>query len=155
MIEPLGQQFRDAVVLLVEDNVDHAFLIRESFEDAKVRLVLHHVERGDLCMAFLRREGPYTDAPRPDLILLDLDMPRMDGYEVLKAINEDYALRSLPVIVMTTSAEAVDVQRMYDLRCSSYIAKPNDFERLSQVIRQMVHYWLNVVTLPARGDSLR
>lgn len=155
MVQPLDQLSRKAVVLLVEDNLDHVFLMRESLEDTQSRLDLHHVERGDLCMAFLRREGQYANAPRPDLILLDLHMPRMDGYEVLKAIGEDAALRSLPVIVMTTSAEAIDVNRMYDLRCSSYIAKPTDFERFTQVVQQMADYWLRVVLLPTNGDSTR
>jgi CheY-like chemotaxis protein len=155
MIKPLDQQGRNAVILLVEDNADHVFLMREALEEASLRVDLHHVERGDRCMAFLRREGQFADAPRPDFILLDLHMPRMDGYEVLKAINEDDALRSLPVIVMTTSMEAIDVKRMYELRCSSYIAKPDDFNQFTEVVKKMASYWLSLVLLPGSSDLPR
>ena len=150
MNQPLAKMGREAVVLLVEDNLDHVFLTRESFDAAKLRVNLHHVESGDLCMAFLRRLPPYQDAPRPDLILLDLHMPRMDGFEVMAEIAKDEALRNLPVVVLTTSAESLDVSRMYGLRCSSYLTKPVDFESFTAAIRDLGNYWFNLVVLPQR-----
>ncbi len=150
MVQPLSMQGREAVVLLVEDNQDHVFLTRASFEEAKLQVDMQHVDDGVKCLAFLRKQPPYENAPTPDLILLDVHMPRMDGYEVLDAIGKDEALKGLPVIVLTTSAEAADIERMYDLRCSSYIIKPLDFESFTQAVRQLAGYWLNLVVVPQR-----
>ena len=147
-VQPLSGQARNAVVLMAEDNPDHVFLTRESFDAARLRVDLHHVETGDACMAFLRREPPYENAPRPDLILLDIHMPRMDGYEVMEEISKDEALRSLTVIVLTTSADLLDVNRMYALGCSSYMTKPVDFKTFSDAVRQMAGYWFDLVILP-------
>jgi CheY-like chemotaxis protein len=148
MIKPLSEQAREAVVLLVEDNPDHVFLARESFDDSRLRIDLRHVESGDQCMAFLRKQPPYDNAPRPDLILLDLHLPRMNGYEVMEEILKDENLRSLPVIVLTTSAETLDVNRMYALRCNSYMTKPVDFEGFTAAVKQLTGYWLNLVIVP-------
>jgi CheY-like chemotaxis protein len=148
MREPLLRAGRAATVLLVEDNPDHAFLTREAFEDAKLRVDLHHVETGDECMAFLRGEGAFAGAPRPDLILLDIHMPRMDGYEVLEAINADPALRALPVVVLSTSNDLLDVERMYALRCNSFMTKPVDFRQFQQAVTKMADYWFELVVLP-------
>lgn len=150
MIQPLSMRGRHAVVLLVEDNEDHVFLTRASFEEAKLQIDMHHVDDGAKCLAFLRKQPPYEDAPSPDLVLLDIHMPRMDGYEVLDAIVKDDALRHLPVIVLTTSAEALDIERMYGMRCSSYIAKPLDFESFTKAVAQLAGYWLNLVVVPHR-----
>jgi len=139
---------RPAQILLVEDNPDHAFLTRESFEMERLRVDLHHVDDGEKCMAFLRREPPYEQAPKVDLILLDLHMPRMDGFEVMDAITRDDKLRHLPVIILTTSYERADVERMYKLRCSSFITKPVDFGGFSKAVRELAGYWLQVVVLP-------
>lgn len=147
-LEPLSHSSRPAVVLVVEDNLDHVFLMRESFLASRLRVDLHHVESGDQCMAFLRREAPYENAPRPDLILLDLHMPRMDGYEVMEEISQDEALRTLTVVVLTTSTALVDVNRMYALGCSSYLTKPVDFQGFTKVINQLTGYWFDLVILP-------
>ncbi|HYF43849.1 MAG TPA: response regulator [Ramlibacter sp.] len=142
---------RPAQILLVEDNPDHAFLTRESFELERLRVDLHHVDDGEKCMAFLRREPPYQQAPQVDLILLDLHMPRMDGFEVMDAITRDDKLRHLPVIILTTSYERADVERMYKLRCNSFITKPVDFGGFSKAVRELAGYWLQVVVLPTEN----
>lgn len=144
---------RVAQVLLVEDNPDHAFLTRESFEVERLRVDLHHVDDGEKCMAFLRREGVYHAAPPVDLILLDLHMPRMDGFEVMDEIAKDEQLRHLPVIVLTTSYEREDVQRMYKLRCSSFITKPVDFNGFTRAVKELAGYWLEVVVLPGEEHA--
>lgn len=148
MKQPLIRAQRPAVILMVEDNLDHAFLAREAFEDARLRVDLYHVERGEACMAFLRRQPPYQDAPRPDLILLDIHMPGMDGYEVMEEINRDDALRSFTVVVLTTSNDLVDVERMYKLRCNSFMTKPVEFQEFANLIRKMAGYWFELVVLP-------
>jgi CheY-like chemotaxis protein len=104
-------------------------------------------------MAFLRKQPPYADALTPDLILLDLNMPVMDGREVLAEIVKDESLRHLPVVVLTTSYEAEDVQKMYKLRCNSYITKPVDFEKFAEAVRKLEDYWLTVVVLPSKKDG--
>ena len=148
MIQPVVQRERDAIVLMVEDNADHVFLCRESFEDSRAKVDLHHVDSGDKCMAFLRREPPYADAPRPDVVLLDIHMPRMDGYQVMEAISQDPALKSLTVVILTTSSELLDVNRMYALGCSSYITKPVDFSRFAAMVQNLTGYWFKLVVLP-------
>ena len=139
---------RPAEVLLVEDNLDDVFLTRKGFEYAKLSVNLHHVENGEQCMSFLRKEGEYADAPTPDLILLDLNMPIMDGREVLAEIVKDDELRKLCVVVLTTSDSERDVLDMYDLRCSSYITKPVDFKKFQGVVKDISNYWFTVVVLP-------
>lgn len=148
MTRPVFQQGRSAVVLLAEDNMDHAFLMREAFEETGLRVELHQVESGDRCLAFLRRQPPYQDAPRPDLLLLDIHMPRMDGYEVMEEISRDPALRSLPVVVLSTSSERHDVRRMYSLGCASYLTKPVGFEAFAEAVRLLAAYWFGLVILP-------
>jgi len=147
--QPLAAQAHRAVILMAEDNLDHVFLVREAFAEAKLHVDLHHVESGDQCMAFLRRVPPYENAPRPDLLLLDLHMPRMDGYEVMREISADPQLRSLTVIVLTTSATAPDVDRMYALGCKSYLTKPIDFDGFAAMIKQLTGYWFELVILPS------
>ncbi|MBV8378765.1 MAG: response regulator [Verrucomicrobia bacterium] len=142
------QNARLAEVLLVEDSENDVILTREGFLASKFHVNLHTVENGRDCMAFLRRQPPFENAPAIDLILLDLNLPIMDGREVLAAINKDDALKHLPVVVLTTSSAEMDVLRMYKLRCSSYITKPVKFERFLEIIAQMENYWLTIVTLP-------
>ena len=146
-ISPIASS-RVAEILLVEDNEDDVYLIREAFDEASLRVSLHHVDNGEKCMRFLRRQGEYANAPSPDLILLDMNMPVMDGYEVMKEIVKDENLCHLPVVVLTTSYEAADIQKMYGLRCSSYITKPVDFDNFVKAIGQLAGYWLTVVVVP-------
>jgi len=139
---------REAEILLVEDNEDDVFLTREAFDAAHLRVRLHHVDNGEKCMRFLRKEGEYADVPSPDLILLDMHMPVMDGYEVMTEIVKDAKLRHYPVVVLTTSYEAADIQKMYGLRCNSFITKPVDFDSFVKAIGQLAGYWLTVVVVP-------
>ena len=139
---------RQAVVLLVEDDEDHVFLTRESFRDARLACDLHHVPTGIECMQFLRREPPYADAPEPDLILLDLHMPRMNGFEVLEAIKADERLRHIPVVVMTSSSAEEDIRRVYQLQCASFITKPVDFSGFTHLVKELSGYWFQLVMLP-------
>jgi two-component system, chemotaxis family, response regulator Rcp1 len=146
-IEPVLKT-RTAEILLVEDNEDDVFLTREAFEAASLRVSLHHVNNGLKCLQFLRKQGEYANAVTPDLILLDMHMPVMDGYEVLREIVKDPALQHLPVVVLTTSYEAADIKKMYGLRCNSYITKPVDFDSFVDVIGKLAGYWLTVVVVP-------
>ncbi len=139
---------RPAEVLLVEDNDNDVFITRKGFEEAELDVNLHHVENGQECMRFLRKEGRYVDVPTPDLILLDLNMPVMDGREVLTEIVRDGRLCELPVVILTTSCGKQDVHDMYKLRCSSYIFKPVDFTQFQRLIQQLTDYWFTVVVLP-------
>jgi two-component system response regulator len=135
-------------ILLVEDNDNDVELTRQGFKLAKLAANLHHARDGEECLAFLRKQGAYAHAPTPDLILLDLNMPRMDGRAVLAELVADETLRHLPVVILTTSAEEQEVLRMYQLRCSSYIVKPVDFDEFLRVIRLIGEYWFTVARLP-------
>jgi CheY-like chemotaxis protein len=135
-------------VLLVEDDSGDVLLTREAFDFNKVRNHLHVVEDGEDAIAFLRRQSPYTEAPRPDLILLDLNLPRMDGLEVLAEIKQDTDLRSIPVVVLTTSEAEEDILRSYHLHANAYVSKPVDFGRFIQVVRQIDDFFVTVVKLP-------
>ena len=139
---------RPAEVLLVEDNEVDVLLTRKAFERAKLAVNLRHLDNGERCMKLLRREGEYVDAPAPDLILLDLNMPVMDGREVLSEIVKDEELRKMPVVILTTSQAEADLLEMYSLRCSSYIIKPIDFDKFQRVIQDLCNYWFTVVVLP-------
>ena len=120
---------------------------------SKLVIDLHHVKDGEECMAFLHKSGPYANAPTPDLILLDLNMPRMNGREVLTEISKDEKLRHLPVIILTTSQQDEEILKMYQLRCSSYIVKPVNFDQFLHVIQTFGDYWLTVVVLPPAPQS--
>ena len=139
---------RPVEILLAEDNADDVDLMHEGFSRSKFVVNLHHVKDGEQCMAFLRRQGPYAQAPEPDILLLDLNMPRMDGREVLGEISRDAGLRHLPVVILTTSSDEEEILKMYRLRCSSYIVKPIDFHQFVRVIQAFNDYWLTVVVLP-------
>lgn len=139
---------RIAEILLVEDNEDDVFLTREAFDAAGLKVNLHHVNNGKKCLEFLRKQGIYADVPTPDLVLLDMHMPVMNGHQVLSEIVKDEYLQHLPVVVLTTSYEAADIHKMYKLRCNSFITKPVDFESFVKVIAQMTGYWLTVVVMP-------
>lgn len=135
-------------VLLVEDDPGDTLMIREAFEDNKVRNTLSCVTDGVEAMRFLRREGEYADAPRPDLVLLDLNLPRKDGREVLGEIKGDDALATIPVVVLTTSQAEEDVLRSYKLHANAYVTKPVDFDRFIEVVRQIDEFFVTVVKLP-------
>lgn len=143
---------RPAEILIVEDNEDDVELMRISFRRSRFAANLHHVTNGEDCMAFLRREGEWAGVPRPDLILLDLNMPRMGGREVLNEIVHDPELRNIPVVVLTTSDAEPDVSAAYELRCSSYIVKPVDFERFVKVVQGITDYWFTLAVLPSARD---
>jgi CheY-like chemotaxis protein len=137
-------------VLLVEDDPGDVLMTREAFEDNKVANRLSVVQDGVSALEFLRKEGQYADAPTPDLVLLDLNLPRMDGREVLEALKSDATLRSIPVVVLTTSEAEDDVVRSYALHANAYVTKPVDFDRFIEVVRQIDEFFLEVVRLPQR-----
>ena len=149
-VTPIGET-RIAEILLVDDNEDDVFLTREAFDAASLRVNLHHVDNGLKALQFLRKEGPYIGVPSPDIILLDMHMPVMDGHQVLSEIVKDERLRHLPVVVLTTSYEAADIEKMYGLRCNSYITKPVDFDKFVKAIGQLAGYWLTVVVTPGQN----
>jgi two-component system, chemotaxis family, response regulator Rcp1 len=135
-------------ILLVEDSPGDIRLTREVLRDARIANELHTVGDGEHAMAFLRREGEYAGKPRPDLILLDLNLPRKDGREVLEELNADPELHLIPVIVLTTSAAEQDVLRSYDLKAACYITKPIDLDEFIAVVRSIESFWLSIVRLP-------
>ncbi len=140
---------RDPVeILLAEDNPGDVKLTRKALEKGKLVNNLHVVNDGVEAMAFLRREGEHADEPRPDLILLDLNMPRMDGQEVLAEIKEDEQLRRIPVVVLTSSDAEEDIVKSYELHANAYLTKPVDFDGFLEVVQTLEDFWLEVVRLP-------
>ena len=135
-------------VLLVEDDPGDVLLIREAFEDNKVHNRLHVVSDGVEAIDFLRKQGENGGSPTPDLILLDLNLPRMDGREVLAEIKADEALRTIPVVVLTTSEAEEDIIRSYRLHANAYVTKPVDFDQFIKVVRQIDDFFVSVVKLP-------
>jgi len=135
-------------ILLAEDNPGDVRLTQEALKDAKVHNRLHVVTDGVEAMAFLRREGDYAGVPRPDLILLDLNMPRMDGREVLKQLKSDEDFRRIPVVIITSSQAEEDILKAYDLQANCYVTKPVDLEQFMKVIKSVEEFWLTVVKLP-------
>ena len=138
-------------VLLVEDEPADAHLVRLAFEEGHVLADLHHVLDGVEAFAFLRREGEYAHAPTPELILLDLNMPRMDGRQFLRKIKDDPILHTLPVVVLTTSDAERDMLDSYDHFAAGYIVKPVDVDDFIKVVRGIGDYWINLVRLPGRS----
>ena len=144
------QGSRPIQVLLVEDNPADVRLTREALSEGKVVNQLSVVGDGVEALRFLRREGDYESAPRPDLILLDLNLPRKSGRDVLQEIKSDPNLRRIPVIVLTTSRAEEDLDRAYSLHANSYIRKPVDLDEFLDVVRSIEHFWFTIVCLPSR-----
>ncbi|MBP9142855.1 MAG: response regulator [Thermoanaerobaculia bacterium] len=137
-------------VLLVEDNPGDVRLTREAFRSARMERPLHVAADGVEAMAFLRREGEFARVPRPDLILLDLNLPRMDGREVLARIKEDESLRTIPTVILTTSEAESDILKSYELQANCYLAKPVQLEAFESLIQSVNDFWLTKVKLPQR-----
>ena len=144
-IEPRG---RPVEILLVEDNPGDVRLTQEAFKEGKVRNNLHVATDGVEAMAFLRREGKYADTARPDVILLDLNLPKKDGREVLAEIKGDLELKRIPVVVLTTSEAEQDILKAYGLHANCYITKPVDLDQFMTVIKSIEDFWLTIVKLP-------
>jgi len=140
---------RPIEILLVEDNAGDARLATEALREAKVHNNLYWVPDGEEALAFLRREGAHAQAARPDLILLDLNLPRKDGREVLQEIKADPGLRRIPVVVLTTSQAEEDILRAYNLNANCYISKPVDLDQFIKVVRSIEDFWLSIVKLPS------
>jgi CheY-like chemotaxis protein len=139
------------VILLAEDEPADAHLVKAALAENRIITDLHHVVNGREVLEFLRRQGPrFATAPRPDLILLDLNMPRMDGRECLAALKKDPALHSIPVVILTTSEVERDVVASYNLGASGYIAKPVDIQQFIAAVRHLGDYWIKLVRLPHR-----
>jgi chemotaxis family two-component system response regulator Rcp1 len=138
-------------ILLVEDNPGDVRLTKEALREGKVYSNLHTVKDGVEAMEFLRKKGKYQDVPRPDIILLDLNLPKKDGREVLEEIKTDGDLKRIPVVVLTTSKAEEDVLRTYNLHANCYVTKPVDLEKFMVVVKTIDIFWLTVVTLPPNG----
>jgi CheY-like chemotaxis protein len=145
---PDESDFQIVDVLLVEDDEGDVLMTREAFEHYKIRNKLHVVTDGEQAIQFVRRQGDFADAPRPGLIMLDLNLPRRDGLEVLAELKADPDLRLIPVVILTTSQAEEDIVRSYTLHANAYVTKPVDFERFIEVIRQIDNFFVAVVKLP-------
>ena len=135
-------------IMIIEDNEGDVRLAREALRESKIRNTIHHVPDGVEAMEFLHRQGKYVRAPRPDLILLDLNLPRMDGREVLSAIKNDADLRHIPVVILTVSNDEIDIFKSYNLHANCYITKPIDLDQFIHVVKSIEDFWLTVVKLP-------
>jgi len=153
MMKSIGTDAAPIEVLLVEDSPGDVRLTQEAFKDAKVLINLNVASDGVEAMAFLGREGKYADAPRPDLILLDLNLPKKDGREVLSELKESPALKSIPVVILTTSASEADIHGSYQHHANCYITKPVDLEGFLKVVKSIDSFWLSVVKLPRETRS--
>src|SRR5580700_4318955 len=147
-MKTVGTNVEALEVLLVEDSPGDVRLTREALKDAKVHINLHVAPDGADAMAFLKREGEHANVPRPDLILLDLNLPKKDGREVLEEIKENPDLKIIPVVILTTSSFEADILRSYQLHANCYITKPVDFAGFLQVVSTIDDFWLSVVKLP-------
>jgi chemotaxis family two-component system response regulator Rcp1 len=152
-MKSIGTDAEPIEVLLVEDSPGDVRLTREAFKDAKVHVNMHVAEDGIQAMAFLKREGEHCNAPRPDMILLDLNLPKKGGREVLEEIKESPALKSIPVVILTTSASEADILRSYELHANCYITKPVGLAGFLEVVKSIDGFWLSVVKLPREVRS--
>ena len=138
-------------ILLVEDNPGDATLTMEALKDGKLRNRVHLAEDGVEALAFLRRDGKWAHSPRPDLVLLDLNLPRKDGREVLKEIKADEDLKRIPVVVLSTSGAEEDIIRSYDLHANCYVSKPVDLREFMKIVKSIEDFWFSIVRLPSIG----
>jgi len=143
---------RPIEILLVEDSPSDALLTREALQQSKLINNVHQVDNGVDAMAFLRQEGQYSTAPRPDIVLLDWKLPRKTGSEVLEDAKADENLRSIPIVVLSTSKAEEDVLRSYNLHANCFITKPVDFNTFAEVVRSVREFWFSIVTLPPPGS---
>ncbi len=141
---------RPVEILLIEDNPGDVELAREGLRECKIRNNLHAVGDGVEASAFLHRKGAYASRPRPDLIILDLNLPKRDGRDLLKEIKEDEELKSIPVVILTTSAAEEDILRSYSLHANCYVTKPLGLDQFLQVVRSIETFWFTIVQLPSR-----
>lgn len=148
--QPIGKPVE---ILLVEDNPGDSRLLQEALKDAKVYNNVSLVEDGIEAMAFLRKESKYADAPRPDVILLDLNLPKKDGREVLAEIKTDEDLKRIPVVILTVSKDEEDILKTYNLHANCYITKPIDFDQFIKVVKTIEDFWLTIVKLPPNGKK--
>jgi chemotaxis family two-component system response regulator Rcp1 len=140
-------------VLLVEDSPGDVRLTREAFREANNSIRLHVASDGVEAMTFLKREGIHAEAPRPDIILLDLNLPKMDGREVLAHIKEDSSLRTIPIVILTTSIAEADIVKSYELSANCYLSKPVQLEEFESLVKSISDFWLTQVSLPAYEQS--
>jgi CheY-like chemotaxis protein len=152
-VKAIGGEGRPIEVLLVEDSPGDVRLTQEAFRDATVTTRLHVVNDGVEAMAFVKRQGEHANAPRPDLILLDLNLPKMDGREVLALIKEDADFKTIPVVVLTTSGAEEDILRTYRLHANCYLVKPVDLNGFLSVVKSIDDFWLARVRLPHEGEK--
>jgi len=138
----------DNSILMAEDNPDDVIITKRAWKKGQIQNPLHIVNNGEEAIEFLHKKGSYTDAPTPSLILLDLKMPRMDGFEVLSILKGDNQFRTIPIIVLTTSDRDIDIKRAYRLGCNSYICKPVNFEKFKKVLMEIQQYWLILCKIP-------
>lgn len=141
------------IILLAEDNPADAELTMEAMKDTKILNMLYHVRDGAEVMEFLRREGKHAAMPRPDLILMDLNMPRKDGLRTLKEIKEDPDLKSIPVVILTVSSSEEDILKSYNLHANSYVTKPLDLDEFASVVKGIEEFWFTIVKLPSNKET--
>lgn len=139
---------RKKIVLLVEDSPSDAFLTMEALKESADKPIIHNVRDGEDALDFLYRRGEYTDAPRPDIVILDINLPKKSGFEVLEEMNADPSLEIIPVIILTTSSDQDDIVKSYRLHASSYMTKPVDIERFTDALQSFDNFWFSVVDLP-------
>jgi two-component system, chemotaxis family, response regulator Rcp1 len=149
----LGTGMKFAEILLIEDNPMDVLITQEALKDARVRNRLSVVENGEEAMDFLRHRGKYADEPLPDLILLDLNLPKKDGREVLEEVKADPVLKHIPIVILTSSEAKEDILKSYRLHCNCFITKPVDLEQFTSVVRSIEDFWFAIVTLPHNEKS--
>jgi chemotaxis family two-component system response regulator Rcp1 len=145
-----NDQFKIADILLVEDNLGDIRLTEEALKESRLTVNLNTVMDGEEAMSFLRKQGKYATAPTPDLILLDLNLPKKDGRQVLKEIKEDANLKTIPIVILTISNADQDIIESYDLNANCYITKPLDFNKFIEVVKSIEDFWLAIVRLPPK-----